>query len=452
MDIILKNGTIITGDGKTVIKKGTVYIDKGIIQDVIPGNPDHSIENTRQIIDAFGCYIIPGVINTHAHGCSTGPLFPSGAKPLPLERVKRNAGKMLTQGVTTLINVCGFPLIEEIEPVTSKVPMNIKPGTCHLPLCFKSADMVDGSGLTGKHRQMTAEKMLEKGAVVIGEMGSGASLGGGVTDYKYIPEAVEKETGVRISTNNANHLKTAVLGRTLEKGRLDKETLEAVMKESGIEGKIDVKKLCEIIEEVALGPVSLSLQSFDEAAELSSQTGIPAVFHNSLVSAPKILQLAKKYRGTKAVLVAGHSNHPTFNKEEALHYAKELKKHGAIIDISTLDGIITKWMNNTENLDALVKEGIVDTISTDYGGSHWDGIPEAVHHLVNNGITTIENAVAMATGNPAKIYKKAAPNRGLIQKGKIADIIITDDKNPGRIEMVLIDGKTAWDVGRLYPL
>ncbi len=442
--IIIKNATIITGDGSTVIEKGNIFVDDGRIVDITQG--DISGINSRKtgsIIDATGCYAIPGVINAHTHGFTTGPLFPSGAKPLSKERALRNAGRMLRQGVTTLINVCGFCLPEDLEPVASSTPLNIRLGTCHLPIALQSAEMVDGSGLEPRHKSMTAKEMLENGAVVIGEMGSGASLGGGVTDYKYIPEAVERETGVRITAAQANSLKTAVLGKTLEVKNFCESALAKAANGAGIAEKIDLQKLREIIEEVALKPVAVSLRSFEEACELSAETGVPAVFHNSLVSAPKILDLAKKYHGTKAKIVAGHSNHPSFTPEEAVYYAAEMKKYGAIIDMSTLDGIITHWMNGTTQIDALVKEGLVDTISTDYGGSHWDGILEGVHHLVKKGLVTIAEGVAMATGNVAKIHPLAAPNRGFIEKGKIADIVITDDKNVGRVDMVIVGGKVV---------
>lgn len=442
--IIIKNAAIITGDGSTVIEKGNIFIDNGRIVDITQGDISGiNFQNTGTIIDGSRCYAIPGVINAHAHGCTVGPLFPSGAKPLSLERARRNAGRMLMQGVTTLVNVCGFCLPEDLDPVTSSTPMNIRLGTCHLPVALQSADMVDGSGLELRHKSMTAKEMLEKGAVVIGEMGSGASLGGGVTDYKYIPEAVERETGVRITASQANSLKTAVLGKTLEVKNFNETALKKAADEAGIAGKIDLQKLRETIEDVALKPVAVSLQSFEEACELSAETGVPAVFHNSLVSAPKILELAKKYHGTKAKIVAGHSNHPSFTPEEAVHYAVEMKKYGAIIDISTLDGIITHWMNGTTQIDALVKEGLVDTISTDYGGSHWDGGLEGVHHLVKSGLVSIAEGVAMATGNVAKIHPLAAPDRGFIEKGKIADIVITDDKNVGRVDMVIIGGRIA---------
>ena len=39
---------------------------------------------------------------------------------------------------------------------------------------------------------MTAQQMVGAGAVVIGEVGAGMTLGGGGQDYMYIPAAVEQ--------------------------------------------------------------------------------------------------------------------------------------------------------------------------------------------------------------------------------------------------------------------
>jgi hypothetical protein len=448
MEILIENGSIITGDGKTHITRGYIIIENGTIKDVEEGEArEVNRDNFKKVINAEGFCIIPGIINGHAHGCITGPLFPSGSKPLSFKKARRNADKMLAQGVTTVLNLCGLAVMDDLEPVNSITPINLKIGTCHLPSSFASANRMDGSGLKSMHRKMTVARMLEEGAVVVGEMGSGAGLGGGVADYKYIPETIEKETGVRIEVSDAHKLKIAVLGRTLKFENYDLDKTREILNATGLEGKITPDRIREIINRIALEPVSESLDSFDEACREASGRNVPVVFHNSLYSAERILELSKKYSDATFTMVAGHCNHPTFTPEEAVSYAALLRKNGVVIDVSTLDCIITHWMNDTSQLEALVREGLADTISTDYGGGFWDSILESVHFIVNRRIATAPEAIAMATGIPAGIFKKAAPGRGLIRKGKVADIVITDEKNMGRVEKVIIEGRIVVDDG-----
>jgi len=444
MEIIIRGTKVITGDGHTVLEKAHVLIDRGRIIDVLQGEIGDQIPNDAGcVIDGAGYYTIPGIINAHAHGCSTGPLFPCGASALSYEKARRNAERMLSQGVTTLINLCGFVLPSEIEPVAETVPINLSLGTSHMPVSLKSALSVDGRGLSERHRAMNAMEMIENGAPVIGEIGSGASLGGGVADYKYIPEAIRKAAGIEIDRGHAHRLKTAVLGRNMNIENYDPGAVAQILRELHIDTRLSPDDAREIVETVVYKPINISLESFGEAFEMSRSTGIPAVFHNSLVSAEHLLRLAARYEGTRARIVAGHSNHPSFTPEEAVHYAGKLKAHGVVIDVSSLDGIITRRLGDSGSLEALAAEGLIDTISTDFGGGHWDGILEAIHLLVQKKLISPAKGVAMATGNAARVVPVAAHHRGLVEKGMIADLVLTDEKNMGRVETVITGGRIA---------
>lgn len=69
----------------------------------------------------------------------------------------------------------------------------------------------------------------------MGEGGSGATLGGGVQDYKFIPEMVKEETGVAIDEYQARRLKEAVLGKKIASNFYDPERVENVLNEIGLE-------------------------------------------------------------------------------------------------------------------------------------------------------------------------------------------------------------------------
>jgi 5-methylthioadenosine/S-adenosylhomocysteine deaminase len=75
--ILIKNGTIVTMDQKNSIVRGDVLIRDGRITDVAT-----TIEGTADQIDATGCAVLPGFVQTHIHLCQT--LFRGAADDLSL--------------------------------------------------------------------------------------------------------------------------------------------------------------------------------------------------------------------------------------------------------------------------------------------------------------------------------------------------------------------------------
>ena len=440
VDLLISRGAVITGDAQTLLEDCDVMIDGGRISEIAAHDP---ARQARRTVDARNACVLPGIINAHAHGCSVGPLFSSGAAALDLPQALRNAERQLREGVTTLINVDGLPLLEEVEAVARLTPLRILAGTSHVPSTFASARRIDGSGLKSAHLETTARSMLEGGAVVLGEMGSGATLGGGVSSYRYLPEALERSTGVRIDPGQATLLKRAVLGTQGDPSACQPEEVARVLAELGLEGRISVEQARALVEEIAYRPVADSLLSFDEACAISAQTGIPVVFHTAPPSARRVLELGQKYQGSGALLVAGHCNHPDFTPEEALATARACRQLGVIVDVSTIDGVSTRYMTNIDNLEMLVGEGLVDTISTDYGGGNWDSMLECLQHLHRKGYVSLPQAVALATATPASIFDRAAPERGRLAPGWIADVVVTDRHNLGRVRSVIVGGQVV---------
>lgn len=71
MNYILKNANIFEGKNKNEIQKNmSIIIENGKIKDILPSN--ERIEGDYQIIDLEGKYVLPGLINMHAHLFGTG--------------------------------------------------------------------------------------------------------------------------------------------------------------------------------------------------------------------------------------------------------------------------------------------------------------------------------------------------------------------------------------------
>ena len=79
-DIIIKNAYVLTMDPETGdIENGVVVIEEGMIKEV--GTSTDSTAD--KVIDAGGCVVMPGLINTHCHAGMT--LFRGYADDMPLK-------------------------------------------------------------------------------------------------------------------------------------------------------------------------------------------------------------------------------------------------------------------------------------------------------------------------------------------------------------------------------
>jgi hypothetical protein len=173
---------------------------------------------------------------------------------------------------------------------------------------------------------------------------------------------------------------------------------------------------------------------------------VPSLYHNSAPSAERIIELSEKYPN----IIAAHSAHPSFELQEALEVARIIKENGGLIDLATIDCYGAKKIcDSTESFTAFYKEDLVDMISTDYAGGNWDSPLCTLEQVVREGSTTLEKAVATATGNVAKMIPGIAPNAGVIACGKLADIILVDENDLANVKRVIIGGKTIVHDGKL---
>jgi predicted amidohydrolase len=444
MHLLISGGILVTGDGTTE-RRGNLWVNHGRIAAVDFDDLPKEIDVAEHHV-ADGFVVAPGAIDNHAHGCSVGPLFSSGAPALSLEAARRNVDRYFLQGHTTILNLCGLTTMDDVQVAADESPARVCVSTAHLPNSMLAADDVDGVGMQAQHRALTAEAMIERGSVAIGEIGGGHTLGGGGQDYQYIPARIKEELGVAIEATTARELKMSILGAEIFGDDQGAAPLEEVMAAHGL-GGLDAALVARIVSDAVLPPIQHALAGFREAAALAAKTGIPAIFHSSSACARELVSLAREYSG-KATLIAGHSNHNTYTVEAAVNTARILREEGMVIDVSSLDGVITHWRNDTERIDALAAEGLIDTLSTDYANGHWDSMFELAHHLVDGGFATRPQAIGMATGNVARNLPQLADGRGLLAVGRPADVVILDQYNLGQVESIVVGGKTAVRSGR----
>lgn len=441
--LLLRGGRIISGDGEADLACGSIRIRKGLIVEVKAGLADPAEGET--LFEAQGLMVLPGFINAHAHGLICGPSMPSGSMPFSPTDIQWQRNRHLLSGTTSLLNVCGLALMDERDGSLGAHPAGIFMSSAHTPQSIAAADQIDGRGLSPGHRSARIEDLIKAGCRVLGEAGGGQTLGGGAQDYRFIPDAVEARTGIRIAPIAARRLKEAILGRHLDgEGIKDRSVVAELLHETGLQNLISPEEVRVLLIERVLSPVKTALAGLWEVADAATETGLPAIFHHAAPTAKTLLEIARSRPSLR--MIAAHANHPSFTAQEAIDMAHALKEHGATIDISTLDMVETRYRNSPDNFDALVRHGLVDTISTDYAGGDWDTIGSALHQIMRRQDLSPAKAMALATGNVARVFPEIFGDRGLLKAGKRADILLTEAHNVGKTRHVLINGRfVVWN-------
>lgn len=427
-------GTLVNGDGKSEIEDSLVLIEEGII--TYAGKEKDFERQSYEIVDASDMILIPGIINSHAHGIVPySPLFSSGSKPLDVSQIISNQRMHLSQGTTTILSVDGFASPDDVAEACRMTEMDVFAALCHFPKSYTAARIIDGSGISKK---IDCISSLENIAA-IGECGSGATLGGGVQDYKFIPEMIRNEYGVNIGEDTARQIKEAVLGRKISGKNYDSEKLAFLIEQSGISDSCESLK--QKIINCVIPSFSTSLQSLEESAEEGARAGLPVIMHSSAASMETIRRIANG-RYNRGNIIAGHSNHPSYNLEEALKFAEQIKKKKVFIDISTFDSLNTGNKKEIDYFMAFLESGLVDTVSTDYGGGNHSSIIQMIDFAVQENAISFPEAVRLFTYNPSVIFPRMR-DRGIIAEGYMADMVFLQRKKRDYITRILIRGEDA---------
>jgi 5-methylthioadenosine/S-adenosylhomocysteine deaminase len=142
--ILIKGGTIVTMDEKNSIVRGDVLIRDGRIAEV--GRID---SGANTVIDAAGCAVLPGFVQTHVHLCQT--LFRGAADDLALidwlkqrvwpmeaahtvESIRASArlgiAELIKRGTTCALTMESVRHTEEVLPVVDETGFRATVGKC----------------------------------------------------------------------------------------------------------------------------------------------------------------------------------------------------------------------------------------------------------------------------------------------------------------------------------
>ncbi len=439
--LAIEHGTAYVGDGGVPLEGVLILCEYGKISYI--GEPKDFDKDSFTVVDATGQVIIPGIINTHTHGLAgKSPLFSSGSKPLGAEQARANLYRHLSEGTTSILSVDGLSDPQTIVDANSQTPLRIYSAITHTPASYLAARIIDGEGI--KKELDLQESLRRFGEVVVafGEGGSGATLGGGVQNYKFIPELFSRDYGLDVDSRTAGKIKEAVLGRYLREADYDPNELERLLRDVGVTAPIE--EVRQKIQQSVLGPFRHSLESITECLVASQKTGHPVMVHTASASKDFIDELTHSGEYDNTRIIAAHSNHSSFELEEAIAFARTLRERGCVIDISTFNTLHINDLNKKEYFLRFLSEGLVDTVTTDYGGGNHSGILEMLNLAVDEGVIGFSEAIKLATYNAAQAIPLMGKQKGLLQEGHLADIVLLDGDRLSEVQKVFIGGKEAY--------
>ena len=429
MKIDIVNGNVVTGDGKTFLENTSVVIENGLITDLPRMAYMPYRFYTNKVIDAHGGIVMPGLINIHVHAVCGGNPFIWAWDPLPEDRILSNLNVHLLQGTTTVLNLDGFVMPFENEAINKLHPINIKMTTLHTPKNIRAAELAGGRKLDECRRNFTAEESVALGAIALGEVGSpGTSYG-----------TYEKSLllGRPFLATDALALDDAFVSK-------DDEALRKAAKKAGLDMTIDEVK--KFVKETSMDTIEAHNEAILETIEYVPKLGIPTSIHTEPAAMEVLLEAA---RALGPQLIATHVNHH-FSTEELIKVAKEIKKTGAWIEVLTADLFSARQIEaDPKPTFALLEQDLGDVIITDYSGGYHDSILLLIKKSIEQGVTTLPKAIRMATSSPASIIPGLAPQKGLIEPGKVADIIIVDKDDITNVRYVIIAGRIVVEDGRI---
>jgi hypothetical protein len=296
--------------------------------------------------------------------------------------------------------------------------------------------------------------MLDDGAVAIGELGGGQTLGGGGQDLVYIPAAIHKASGIRITIDQARRIKEAVLGRFIDVAAFNVNALAEAAKEAGLTEAFTATQLAKLVTDSVMPSFVPAIEGIREGIRAASTFGVPAIVHSASATAKVLRQMMLELDGSGATVIAAHANHPSHTPDEARELAVLGRKMGWPAEASVFDLLHRRHTVKTrEHWDILLREPeLISVIGTDYGhdGDH-DELISAIEDIAVHGHRSLAGAVAMATSAPADLIPGIAPGRGRLEAGRMADVVVASADELRDVRLVLVDGVCVVRDGKLTP-
>ena len=396
MTILIKNGRLIN-PSENLDKVMDIFVEDGIIKEKA-----ESIEKQADtVIDAAGCYVMPGLIDLHVHFRDPGLTYK--------EDIETGSKAAAKGGFTT---VCCMPntkpVVDNVETVKYIIEKGEKTGLTNVRPVGAVTKNMAGVEITD------VEELKKAGICAISEDG----------------KSVMNSGGYRKAMKNAAKANVPVLAHCEDINLVEGGVINLGDKSS----ELGVKGISNAVEDV------IAMRDI----MLAKETG--ATLHLCHCSTKDSVEMVKRA------------------KEEGIKVTAEVCPHHFSMcsdDITSNDGNfkMNPPLRAREDMEALIKglqDDIMDVISTDHAPHSAEEKAKDLEHapfgivgletsvaltvtnLVKKGYLTPMQMAAKMSYNPAKVL--GIP-KGTLDEGKIADITIIDPDKEYTIDVNTFESK-----------
>lgn len=400
--ICIKNATIV-GEGHRFV--GSLVTEDHRIAEIVEGQDVEPSVPADEIINAEGCYLLPGVIDTHVHFREPGL-----SHKADIESESRAAA---AGGVTTFLDMPNnTPQTTTIEALRDK-----------LELAYHKSHVNFGFYIGATNSNLSEIMHINPRKVCGIKLFMGASTGNMLVDN---PDSLRDIFECAKMPIVAHCEDTAAICKNMER----------------------IKEQYGEDPDVALHAVirneDVCYKSSSTAAKLAAETG--ARLHIAHISTAKELQLIKPSRPN--ITAEACVPHLLFCDEDYARLGSRIKCNPAI-----------KSRKDREALRKALTSGKIFTVGTDHaphllrekaGGciKAVSGMPMIQFSLISmlelteQNILSIEQVVELMCHNPARLFD--IENRGFLREGYVADLTLVRPKAYWTLTPNRIESKCGW--------
>lgn len=402
MRTLIKNGTIVN-EGRSFL--GDLVVDGEQIEEIYEGKAPRGIYD--QVIDASGCFVLPGVIDDHVHFREPGL-----TRKADIESESRAAA---FGGVTSYFEMPNTnPQTTTLEALEDKFALGAQKSHVNYSFFFGATnDNVDLFDRLDVHRIPGIKLFM------------GSSTGNMLVDkYESLQQIFvkAKKMGLPVMTHCED---TDIINRNM-----------AAYQEKYGEDP-DVKFHPEIRS------VEACYESSSLAVKLAKESG--AHLHIAHVTTARELEFFGKDENITGEAVIAHLY---FSDEDYADKQAFIKCNPAI-----------KTVNDIKALREALADGRISVVGTDHAPHEWkdkqggcakaaSGMPMvqfslvSMLELVDKGVLSIERMVEVMSHHPAKLFH--VDKRGFLRPGYQADIVIVRPHTAWTVQKEIIQSKCGW--------
>lgn len=402
MRTLIKNGTIVN-EGRSFL--GDLVVNGEQIEEIYEGKAPRGIYD--QVIDASGCFVLPGVIDDHVHFREPGL-----TRKADIESESRAAA---FGGVTSYFEMPNTnPQTTTLEALEDKFALGAQKSHVNYSFFFGATnDNVDLFDRLDVHRIPGIKLFM------------GSSTGNMLVDkYESLQQIFvkAKKLGLPVMTHCED---TDIINRNMA----------AYQKKYGEDP--DVKFHPEIRS------VEACYESSSLAVKLAKESG--AHLHIAHVTTARELEFFGKDENITGEAVIAHLY---FSDEDYADKKAFIKCNPAI-----------KTVNDRKALREALADGRISVVGTDHAPHEWkdkqggcakaaSGMPMvqfslvSMLELVDKGVLSIERMVEVMSHCPAKLFH--VDKRGFLRPGYQADIVIVRPHTAWTVQKEIIQSKCGW--------